>query len=190
MKNLKLFLGVLFVAAITVVAYEKDNLSSNINSNDLETTETVAAKVKNSSSKAAGIKMKIRSGMAERRPFNCNKSLPCGPCAGFCIRFGSSSPFPEPLDLSYELTPEDIDNNYQLVQVDPISSTLLAINFIDNTGLIDDDGNCDFSRDEDLGYAVATSFGYNSLVIKEGIYPVDYSSDHPQGQVIVNITTE
>ncbi|MFT6166125.1 MAG: hypothetical protein ACJASF_000810 [Vicingaceae bacterium] len=187
MKNLKLFLGILFVVAISFVACEKEEVTSNVTTTSDEVIETTVSKEKIINSKATRKKIKIRSGRPSSRWGNCPYSLPCGPCAGICIRFIGGTSNPIPLDVSYTLTPQDITDNNSLLILEEISANQMLLSLTDNTDLIID-GQIEFNSNEDLGPDVAVEFGFNSLVIQEGVYVVDFDSN-PEGDIIVDITT-
>lgn len=180
MKNSKTNLIVVVTLIIGVTIFVSCEKNAFTTSNEANQT------VSEISYKAAGKgKLKIRKGTHIER-LDCTKNLPCGPCPGICIRWEKPAE-PTLLSSSYELTQNDIDNNLTLIELEKIDASSFRISVLDNTESYYEN-KLIFDEDVNLGSNVADGFGYNTLTIVQGEYPVDFTNN-PEGEVIVNVIT-
>jgi hypothetical protein len=105
------------------------------------------------------------------------KGSPCGKCLGFCI-------YSQPT-VTNHITAAERAENYGLADYSLVDEQLELSpdTYFDNGG-----GTVNITEDFNVGSEASHSLGFSNLIIKQGVYTIDYSVNI-HGKVLFNIET-
>ncbi len=164
----KIVYSLLFIAFLASCGKENPkNTSNKIGKEEVKQALPTGKKKK---------KLRIKAGFSPIN-FNCGFSLPCGSCPGFCVTYGfndegdeegsdwcsgtgyiSSLPFSDQTETMHALVTND--------------STL---DILFKTSNIVDNNNVHVYEDFFIGASASSAFGYDSVWVANGYYPVSNS---------------
>jgi len=111
----------------------------------------------------------------------CNGMGKCGPCPGICIIIIFKL-------VTKPLTNIEINRGLGLVEVEiPVPGKMRMI-FHRNADI--GNGFVDIANDFFIGQEVSNFLGFNQLIIKQGLYPIDYSNFPAFGETTFDIITQ
>lgn len=115
---------------------------------------------------------------------NCQGTMPCGPCAGICLRFSKSSDLFQPVDETYQITPEEYQNGERLFQIALFNDTILGFSFTQSDFVYLD--SLYVPKNFNIGGSASELFNKDSIIVRRGVYPVSFSHGR-NGSTIVKV---
>jgi hypothetical protein len=107
---------------------------------------------------------------------NCNYGR-CGSCIGICVKFGG---------IIGVLTNEEIEDGYNYANISLLNDSTLL--FIPNSSVDNGDGTTNITEDFLLSEEISGYLGKNSVIIRNGIYSINYRGGQ-YGQIIFDVIT-
>jgi hypothetical protein len=112
---------------------------------------------------------------------NCQGSNPCGPCAGICFRRGGK----KPKKIEDFVIGNPVEEGTGVFNIVGLSNNTITLEF-KTIGFTN--GNLTgIEEDMELGNELSSAYGYSDIIIKEGIYNVDFTNS-TFGKAIFNVT--
>jgi hypothetical protein len=168
-KNVFILVAIIAVVLTSVWSCKKEK---NVNENFKE--EQV---IPPPSEIAEAVRLRVKFTSTYASP-SC-EGAPCGICLGFCIYFGMTEVTPYAV-----LTEEESDERYDLLYGTLLSSTELKIS--PNININDGSGVLVIEDDFYIDPNAANSFGYTTIKVIAGSYPINYAGT-PFGNVVFTV---
>jgi len=138
------------------------------------TTSKVSNNTKNKSSfktlKLNDFPIKIKKGRNQYPDDNgtCGLSLPCGPCAGICIRWEKPSIVP----FGYVLSNSEVAKGYTIIKIsgEGLDENKLILKLNEINGIISDSNDLIISENSSIGEDVSHELGYTDVIFLKGTY--------------------
>lgn len=117
---------------------------------------------------------------------NCQGTMACGPCAGFCLYASKSSDLFKPVIESYEISSIEYAQGLRLLQIALLNDTILGISFVHEGFAYQD--SLTVPENFEIGIGASTLFNKQSIIVQRGVYPVSFTHSK-NGTTIVNVVS-